>query len=677
MNIIIPDSWLREFLETKATPKQIAKYVSLCGPTVDRLNKVGKDWVYDIEVTTNRVDAMSVMGIAREAAAILPRFGIKAKFRKGGTSKFLKGRTFSNMRPNKVGPSQFRQGGTFLKSKTFKVPPLDIKVVNNPKLCHRILAIKLENVQLGPSPKWMQDRLIKVNQRPLINAIDITNYVMWELGHPIHAFDYDRITKKKIIVREAKKGEKLTTLENEEYILKGGEVVFDNGKGEIIDLPGIMGTANTVVTKNTKNVLLWIESVKAEKIRQASMGLAIRSQAAVLNEKHVDLELGIAAILRGVELFENTTKAKVASKLLDIYPKKPKTKDLKLKKDFIDQRLGVDIPKKDIANFLAPLGFKTKWTTNNLNVTIPTFRAHDMSIPEDIVEEVARIYGYHNLPSKLMDTVIPDKPTDQSFEFENKIRHVLSGLGGSEVYTLSLVPKDYVIGKALQLSNSLGSDSEYLRTSLMKSLIQAAKKNSGVKDPFHLYELANVYLPQKNDLPNEKMMLAGIFSNYDFREAKGVVEALLNKLHTKASQEISEMKGFVPSKRVDFVINGKVIGSFGTLEESGYIYYEFGVETLKKHHVPLPKYKPAPKFPPQIEDITFKLPDKTIVSEVIQMIKGVNSHIASVELTDIFKSAHTFRVHYQHPKKTLNDEEVEVIRKKILKKVKTKFGATV
>ncbi len=232
MNILIPDSWLRDYLKTKATPKQIKDCLSLCGPSVERIYTVNGETVYDIEITTNRVDAYSVRGIAREAAVILPQFGIDAKML-SVDSVDLKGREYR------------------------KAHPLDISIDNTHGFCGRILAMKLGSVRIGQSPKWMQRRLQLVGQRPINNLIDITNYVMWEIGHPVHAFDYDRLTQKKIIVREAKKGEHAVTLDNIHHTFMGGELIFDDGKGEIIDIPGIMGTANTVVTDGTKNVLLF------------------------------------------------------------------------------------------------------------------------------------------------------------------------------------------------------------------------------------------------------------------------------------------------------------------------------------------------------------------------------------------------------------------------------------
>lgn len=644
MNILIPHSWLSEFLDTNAKPAKIAECLSLCGPSVEKLEKAGDDWVYDVEVTTNRVDMMSVYGIAREAAVILPQFGYKAKLKK---LRF---------------PSPETGKG------------LDIKIVNNTALCKRILAIKLGNVELGSSPFWLASRLSKVGQRPLNNAIDITNYVMWEIGHPIHVFDYDRIKNKKILVRVAKKGEKLVTLDGEKYTLNGGEVVFDDGAGEIIDLPGIMGTANTVVTPKTKNVLLWIESIDPVRIRQASMDLAIRSQAAILNEKQVDPELGLPAILRAIELFRQVTNATPGSQLVDIYPLPYKVKKISSSKEFIDQRLGVNISKGEIKKILAGLEFEANWAGDNLRVGVPSFRAHDVTIPEDIIEEVARIYGYHNLPSKLMQGAIPDLAPDTPFDFEIKLKNILKGWGGIEVYTLSMVSKDSVEKSALKLINPLGAESEYLRTSLKPSLVQAANQNSGEKEPFHLFEIANVYLPKKVSLPEEKMVLAGIFSNYDYRGAKGIIESMLTELNIKAGFVQKDYKDFLPNQRVEINENSRTLGQFGTLE-SGYIYYEFEVEYLRAAARVVSAFKPLPKYPAQIEDITLVLPERTRVGEVIQSIISTSKLIQNIELTDIYEDFYTFRLWYQHPKKTLTDKEVEEIRNKLLKGVKKKYGA--
>ncbi|MDP2860760.1 MAG: hypothetical protein Q8N98_03530, partial [bacterium] len=341
-----------------------------------------------------------------------------------------------------------------------------------------------------------------------------------------------------------------------------------------------------------------------------------------------------------------------------------------------NNKLGIGIVKKNILDILYPLGFTCSWEKNILKVSIPSFRANDIEIPEDIVEEIARIYGYHNFPSVLMSGVIPDKPKDSPFEFEDKIKNVLKGYGGCEVYTLSLVSKKETEENSLKLKNPLGPESEYLRTTLIHSLKGAAKDNSGEKEPFHIFEIANVYLPKANSLPDEKMTLAGIFANTNYREGKGIIESLLDELNIKAEFVQEELKDFIPGQRIVIKVNGKTVGQFGNLENENFIYYEFDVKTLDKLSKNIKKYVPIPQYPPQIEDITLSFPEKTRIGDVITQFTDHSSLITNVELRDIYKDNYTFRIWYQDPTKNLTDKEVEEIRGTILKQLKNKFGAT-
>ena len=621
MDIKILDSHLREYLDTKAAPTEIAKYVSLCGPTFDRTSplkfhhgagKFGKDWLYEIEVTTNRVDAASVFGIAREAAAILPQFGISAKLKKIPTTNYKL--------PNK------------------NSLPLVLK--SNPKLVNRLTGIVVEDIKNWESPKWMVGRLEVAGIRSLNAVVDITNYVMIAMGHPCHAFDYDKIKNHIIVVRESKKGEKITTFDNKTYTLSGGDIVFEDASGKILDLPGIMGLKNSVVSKNTKRVLFFFDNNNPDKIRQTSMGLAIRTMAAALNEKRVDPELVPTAMSLGIELFEKICKAKVASRVYDVYPRPYSGKTVTTGKDFIEKMLGVDIEKRKVVSLLRALDFKPKWSKNTLNVVVPSFRAHDVDIEEDVVEEIARIYGYHNLPSKLMEGGLPEPVFDAPFKFEENIRQVLKGFGGVETLTYSLVSKDMAANSSLKLKNPLGSDTEYLRTNLRPSLMAAIKQNSGVQNGYHLFEIANIYLQRKNDLPEERMMLSGIFVNYDHRAAKGVLEATFESLS----------------------VNHKV-----TIEPiNNALYYEFEVAKLREA-VKQKRYKPLPKYPPQIEDITIDIPEGKLVGNVVSFIKQASKIVHSIELVDIFERKFTFKISYLHPEKTLSDKEIEKARERILR----------
>ena len=648
MDILIPNNWLREFLKTDATNGEIAKYLSLSGPSVEKIIKNSFSEVYSIEVTTNRMDTASVYGIAREASAILPRFGKKAKL---ASIKLTNNFTFSN-----------------------KVDYLSAQV--DPKLCPRFTSVLIKNVKFGKSSQVVRERLSACGIRPINNIVDISNYIMLELGQPVHTFDYDKIKGSSMVLRESKKGEKITTLDDKEFILPGGDIVIEDGKGRLIDLCGIMGGSLSAIDEYTQNVLLFIQNYDPVHIRKTSMTLAQRSMAASLFEKGIDPELIETAILKATKMFEELTGGIPEKEVLDIYPNPIKEKAVSLDFEKITKKLGIEISRKDITEILTLLGFSPSWIKNQLKVSVPSFRSDDVIIPEDVVEEIARIYGYHNFPSRIMSGVIPDKPADSPFDFEEIIKNLLKGYGGAEVYTFSLVSKANTDKDSLKLANPLGTDSEYLRTSLMHSLSEAVKQNASEKEAFHLFEIANVYIPKNGKLPDEKMTLAGMFANTDYRQAKGVIEALLEELNIKAVLVQEELKGFLPGQRIEIKVGDKVIGQFGNLEEGNYTYYEFGIAEMKSYSDSHKKYVPIPSNPPQIEDLTFNFPVKTKIGDVINLISSKDKTIEKVELKDIFNDAYTFRIWYQDKNRTLTNKEVESVRKEIVKTVKAKFGGT-
>ncbi|MBU0572244.1 phenylalanine--tRNA ligase subunit beta [Patescibacteria group bacterium] len=646
MDIIVSDNWLKDYLKTTASPKALARSLSLSGPSVDKIERGSGDFLYHIEITTNRVDTAGIYGIAREAAAILPRFKIQAKLL----------------------PLRTKSKQSFAR----KVKYLDVKI--DPKLCLRFAAVLIKNVKIKPSPDYIKERLMAVGERPINNIVDISNYIMHEIGQPVHTFDYDKIRGSKMILRASKKGEKLTTLDGKTHQLPGGDIVIEDGEGRLIDLAGIMGGQNSAVDSSTKNVLLFVQTYNPVNIRKTYMNLAQRTEAAVLFEKGLDTELVGLGIKRGIDLFVKLTGGKPENTVLDIYPKPYKARRVITTLTFFEKRLGIKLSKSEISKYLNLLGFETSWNGKKLETLVPSFRANDIFLAEDILEEVARLYGYHNLPSSLMTGAIPDPLVDAPFDFEDNIKNLLSGWGGVEAYTLSTVPESSVETGALKLKNPLGKESSFMRTSLMPSLIKALKENTGEKEPFHLFEIANAYLPRKNMLPDEKMILAGIFANTNYREAKGIIEALLEKLNADVKFVVEDGKVFSASKRSIIKSNNVKIGQLGVLEESS-IYYEFDLGLLKKISLAITPYTTIPKYPAQIEDMTLVLPSKTRIGEVAAFIESAHKNLVKVELVTIYKDSHTFRLWYQHPEKTLNNKDVEIIRNKVVSGLREKFGA--
>lgn len=656
MNILIPHHWLLEHLETEATPQEIQKYLSLSGPSVERIYQTEGEDVYDIEITTNRVDSMNVRGIAREAALILNQAGIKAKLK----------------------PLNIIDKKSLQLTEALPLP----KVFNNSELNKRTIFIVLKNIKRSPTPGWMAKRLTQTEMNIHDAAIDITNYVTHEIGHPIHAFDYDKLmnTGGEIHIVEAEKGEKFTTLDGEGFETVGGEVVFKNGEGQIIDLPSIKGTANTSIDESTRNVILLAESIRADKVRFASMTHAIRTVAAQLMEKNIDPHLAEPTLLKAIELYQNLCGAEVGSEIYDDFSGASTPKPVKISLQKINDYMGLEIKPEKIIKILTDLKCEVQLHDEELKVTPPTFRP-DLTIPVDIIEEVARIYGYHNLPSKLMDTPIPTTyPDGVNFELENKIKHFLSDIGWQEIYSYSLVSEEvavksgHSITQHLQLQNPLTDDKVYLRRSLLPSLEEIIEHNSQQKT-LSVFEIANTYSPRgDNKLPNELLSLS-LVSTTDYRHVRGVLESLLAQLFITVHQ-IKESKktatGF--SQSAVIVVNKITIGTIGVLK-SGKIGAEISIAELFKVVKSHPAYQPIPKTMPIIEDLTFTLPKEAAVGEVITAIKNIDQLISSVELKDIYRHNFSFTIQFHHLKKNLSVVDVEPLRKKIVKEIEKRWQA--
>jgi phenylalanyl-tRNA synthetase beta chain len=644
MNIKILDSHLREFLKTSVTPLEFAKVFSLTSASVERVEKHGDDYIYDIEITTNRPDLMSVLGIAKEAHASLSQSG----------------------KSSKLSPLIFK------KPQEKNEESLSIK--NNPKLVNRICAVVL-SVNVKESPKFIKDRLEAMGIRSLNNLIDVTNYVMRETGHPAHVFDLDKIPAKTIVVRESSKAEKIKTLDGKEYVLQGGDIVADDGEGNIIDLLGIMGLENSVVSNETKKILFFIDNNDPLRIRKTSMALGIRSEAAVLNEKGVDSEKAYNALLRGIELYEQIADGKVISPIYDIYPNKPKEKMINVSAKKVSSILGLEIKESEIKNILTKLGFGVSKNGGLLEVSIPSDRNRDIEIEEDVIEEIARIYGYHKLPSILprVESITASQFTD-NFYWEERARNSLKYWGFSESYSYSMVSSDLFDGevnKAVKIANPLNEDLVYMRRTIVPSLLQIVNENKS-KNEVKLFELANTYHKKANNLPEEIMTLAAVLrkENISFYEAKGIIE----QLATDLGVALDFKKSKTALVGASIFIGKNYLGEIEVLDNN-LIDFELNFNDLIKHATLTKKYKPIAKYPPVIEDMAFTVPESIETSKIVNEIQSINPLITEVSLLDQFGNTRTFHVVYQDPNKNLTTKEISEIREKIIKSLKEKFEA--
>lgn len=659
MNILIVDSWLREYLNTKATPSQIKEYLSLCGPSVEKVNTVGDDYIYEIEVPSNRVDMASVYGIAREAAAILPRFKIHADL--------------------KLLEAQDPQA-----SNTF----LPMNISDSGKICNRILGIVMNVEPMKPSPGLIRNRIEKSGIRSLNNLVDITNYVMLEVGHPCHVFDYDRVKTHTFIIRKAKKDEPIITLDNKKYLLSDEDVIIDDGTGRVIDLPGIMGTENSIVTNKTRRIIFFIESNNPVLIRKTSKRYGIRTMAATINEKHPDPELARAALLQGIQLYKKYAGATIVSSLIDIFPNPSKATNIRISADFINNRLGVVLQQKEIIDILTSLFFEVNIDNSFFLITPPSFRQFDITIPEDVVEEIARIYGYHNLPSVLMKGEIPHPSLQTDLPVEEKIKSILKFWGFTECYHYSFISSDLLKNAnlnekdCLKIANPLTTETEYMRTSLIPSMLQTVSKNQYFTSRLEFFELAKVYIPKENNLPNEISMLT-LTGNQNFSHIKGIVEGLLMEFGVSDYEGVIRQSHFFhPQQSLTLSKNNKRIATVGKIHpqfiqnfsiKDDIFFAEICIDTLVALANPIKKYSPISNFPEIVEDITLLLPPKAQIGPLISAIYKTSRIIRKVEFIEQYKDASTFRVHYLDEERNLKGEDVQKVRNHMLTFLKSTF----
>jgi phenylalanyl-tRNA synthetase beta chain len=659
MNILIPHTWLLEHLDTDVDPKELQKNVSLCGPSVERIYEREGESVYDIEVTTNRVDSMSVRGIAREAAVILKNAGLSASLKPLNLTH-----TLSSVQP---------------KGEALPLP----RITNNPTLNKRTLCVILKNVKRAPTPEWMAKRLLQTEMNVHDSVIDITNYITHELGHPCHAFDHDKLmnTGGVITIVEATKGETFTTLDGNVFETVGGEVVFKNGEGLIIDLPSIKGTANTSIDGSTQNVLLLLESIDAKKVRFASMTHAIRTTAAQLMEKHVDPNLAEPTLLRGIQLYQELCSAEIGSVVYDDFSGQRTPAAVVVTAATLEQYLGVTISTQDVITILEMLECNVIYDakTATYTVTPPTFRP-DLTIPADIVEEIARIYGYHNLPSVVMDTKLPlNRPAGTDFHLEHRSKQFLADLGWQELFTYSMVSETvaqqsgYSLENHLKLKNPLTDDRVYLRRSLLPSLMEVIAQNAS-QSQLSVFELAHVYHPHDGALPEQVLHLS-LVSTQSFAAVKGVVEALLNQVFVTLSTvpDTKPELGFQTSAKI--MVTNQVIGTIGVIANSNLVGVVLSMASLlavaKKH----PSYQPLPKTAPVIEDLTFTIPDQTAIGPVLDVIKNIHPLVHSATVKDRYHHNHTFTVVYLDSQQNLSSADVAPVRKNIADTLQQQFKA--
>ena len=652
MNIKITHNWLLDFLDTDTTPEEIQKYLSLCGPSVERIEKIGDEIVYDIEITSNRVDTACVIGIAEESHAILKRFGKKTQVKKPKLAEIL----------------------------SVKQPvPL---IIQDPQKCtRRLIGIVLEIDGVKDSPPYMQTRLNAIGMRSLNAIVDITNYVMTSVGHPIHVFDYDRISTHTLILRHAKKDEEIITLDEKKYNLNEADIIIDDGAGNVIDLPGIMGTANSVVTNKTKRILLFVESNDPVNIRRTSMRYGIRTMASTINEKNPDPEIAFVAFKAAIELYKKLSGARIVSNLVDIYPNPKKKIVLSVSKKFIASRVGVLIPGETITSILTDLGFEVEIKDDDVyKITVPSWRTNDISIPVDIVEEVARVYGYFAIPSVLQAPayVAQPKDTELLFHYQYVVKSYLKHRGYTEVMNYSAVSSELLNqfsqdkNKHLYITNSISEDIKYLRQSLIPSLIKNIKQNSGFMKNLKMFEFAKTYIPT-DSLPVEENKLI-LCTSISLSEIQAILIGLMKELNIPSDFSEGSSNPFLfPSVAGEVVCGDIHFGSFGQVKpefcrnvevDKPVFVAELSFKALMNAACVMPDFKSFSQYAHITHDITVK--KSRSFSEMKKSAFLVSKYLISFQPVGSYKDTITVHLEFTNHSRNIAEEEVKEEVKKII-----------
>jgi phenylalanyl-tRNA synthetase beta chain len=663
-------------------------------PLVDYMG----DAVLEIKINPNMARNTSVIGIAREVAALTNRKLIKPQY-------------------------EIKTSGESIESK--------VKIeIANPELNPRFTLALIRDVEIKPSPYWVQRRLRLIGMRPISNIVDATNYTMFELGEPLHAFDYDVLAGRTgnsphvtISTRTAKPGEKLTTLDGVERQLTENNVLVCDAKGAL-SIAGVMGGAESEVSGATKNILLEAAAWNFINIRKTANQHALPSEASYRFSRGVHPALAIEGLKRCLYWMAQWSGGSIAPGIVDNYPLPPKTSTIAITEREIKRALGIEIPLREVKEMLERLEFHCQLSTDNqhLNVTAPPIR---MDIGEgvvgiaDVIEEIARLYGYDRIPETLMNDPLPPQRGNQSLEREDRVRDALVAIGLQEIVTHRmtapeienrLLPKGSSVPELdyVKLANPIAPEKRVMRRSVLASALNIIEKNARLADTLTFFEIGSVYVPNGADLPHEPRRLSIAISGkryesawdvkagakLDFYDLKGIIESLMSALHLNVIYAPAEHPAFHPGKCAAVVAGDKPLGVFGELHPLVAENYDFAAPVLAADFdleaiLPLlpalgHSVDAISEFPPVLEDIALIVDENLPADQVEALIKQTGGKmLADVKLFDVFRSEQigagkkslAYALKYQSFEGTLTDKDAAGLRTKIVKRLEKELDA--
>ena len=645
------------------------------------------DVVLEFELTANRADCFSVVGLVREAAVL-------------------------------TGNEPHYPEITVKEDDEAKAADM-IKIGIDSDLCDRFAARVIKNVKVGPSPEWMQQRLEGAGIRAINNVVDVTNFVMVELGQPMHAYDYDEIAGHSLTARLAKEGENLHTLDDSSRIAKGTELVIADSE-KPAGLAGVMGGLESEVTEKTTTIVLEAASFNGASIRRTSRACGLHSEASGRFERGVDVTAIPRALDRACQLLQEMGACTVTQGMVDVYPKQKEQTEIHYTAEQINARLGTQLSAAKMMEILTSLGFSVQTEGEGFVAQVPSWR-NDCTCMEDLSEEISRIYGFDNIaPSLPWGAVMQGKQSPRQ-NFIDKVKEILVGLGMTEELSFSftntdlldkmLVPADSELRQAVPIMNPLTDDYPLVRTSLLTSIMENAVRNFSRKNmDLRLFDVAPVFFPKQlpvTEQPEEVVKLVGLMTGrrntvgwnqandmIDFYDMKGLVEELLASLSiSKYTVEAGEHFALHPGKTALFKKGREVIATLGELhpqaaenfgiKQKVYLF-EMDVEVLMKYTAKNFHFDSLPKFPATSRDLAIVVDKDAEAGRIEQVItKNGGKHFKSVTLFDVYTGEHVaegkkslaFNLQFQSKDKTLTDEEADTAFNNILKAVEKQFGA--
>ena len=673
--------WLQEFVDLEETAQQLAEDLTMAGLEVEGIAEVDGDTIFEIGVTPNRPDWLSHLGVSRELAALYGR----------------------EVRVPEIG----------VKEGDLPVEAMSSVEIENPDACPRYSARVISGVKLGPAPEKVRLRLEALGVRSINNVVDATNYVMLELGQPLHAFDYHRLRENRIVVRKAIAGEVMNTLDGQKRDLDAGDLLICDGLGPVA-LAGVMGGENSEVEDDTADLLLESACFDPVTIRKTSKRLGLSTEASYRFERGTDPSATTIAVNRLARLINEWAGGRVCSGVLDIHPRDEGERKVRFRPARINSLLGTEIKVDAMKSILAGLDLgprkgKGGWWT----VSVPGYR-RDIVREEDVVEEVARIYGYQNVPVTMpVGRTVPVRPPEQR-ELILRVKSLLEADGFFETISYSYVsrPELDALGltggpEPVKILNPISEEMSVMRVSLLPGLLNSAQFNVSRRvEEIRLYEIGRVFLPcNACNIAEERIRVSGVMAGTrrpktwygesekaDFFDVKGVVENLLRGL---GIDDISfsevEMPYLQAGQGAWAMVDNQPVGPVGTLNpDTGERYgikgwsgcFELDLHRFQDEAMKITPYKAIPKFPEVLRDLALIVPPMVKAGEIEKTAMGTGGNLRAVNVFDEYRgkgvpAGHrslAFALHFQSPERTLTDEEVDRDMAGILKVLKKKFG---